>query len=108
VCVCVRERFKQRGAYPFPAGVPAGSGAGGRLDEPRPHLAAGLLHPLPQEPHRRICHTEFETAISGTELKRRLTRPHLAAGCSEGFDSRVAWEVRWADLGRWHEQTGWA
>jgi hypothetical protein len=68
VCVCVCER--ERGAYPFPAGVPAGSGAGGRLEEPRPHLAAGLLHPLPQEPHRRICHAEFETAISGAELER--------------------------------------
>jgi hypothetical protein len=40
--------------YPFPPGVAAGGGAGGRLDEPRPDLAAGLLHLLPQEPHRRM------------------------------------------------------
>jgi hypothetical protein len=53
------EMKRERRAYPVLAGVaPGGFGAGRRPDQQRPHGAPGLVHPLPEEPHGRICPPE--------------------------------------------------
>jgi hypothetical protein len=71
-----------------PAGVPAGGFADARTNEPRPHLAAGLLHPLHQEPRGRICRENYKRV----ELRRRVTRPPKKKG--GGVCGRVGVAVR--------------
>lgn len=87
---------KQRRAYPMPAGVAAGIGAGCRLDEARPHLASGLLHPLPQEPHRRICAPDWHDSTGSAHGRTRSGRPWWcrARTFERGADALDAFFVR--------------
>jgi hypothetical protein len=90
------RKGKQRRAYPMPAGVAAGIGAGCRLDEARPHLASGLLHPLPQEPHRRICAPDWHDSTGSAHGRTRSGRPWWcrARTFERGADALDAFFVR--------------